>query len=401
MKRPMMMGPVLGWLGCALGLGACSGEGMEEPSFERRGELLLSEEECVVTCPVDHPNVERIGDTCVLGDGLGDGANEVVMTESLELCAGTYVLADRLLVGDGEAATELALHPGVTLLGEADTFLAIQRGARLHAEGSATRPIVLTSARPMGERAPSDWGGLVLNGRATLNTASGEGEGEGGTGTYGGSDDDDSSGILRYVRVEYAGFAIDAENELNGIAFQGVGRGTIVDHITVHRSGDDGIEFFGGTVQVKNVVLTGNEDDSIDWTEGFRGTIDTATVVQALAGLEPVAGHGIEADGSSGDPAAEPLAQPILRNVTLLGAGIPGSLGALFRRGTRVTLIDSVISGFPVCLAVDGEESTAAALAGEVVLENVTLDCEVAAADDDAGAQALLAAGGVVVTGAR
>lgn len=382
----------------AMALSGCS-RGDVEPSaspaqdIARVRQALLSDEECIVACPVDHPQVSEIGGACVIGDGLEDGANPVVITENLELCAGDYVISDQLLIGDGAGATELGLHAGVTLAGDAGTFVAVQRGSALVAEGRAELPVVFTSSAPEAERTAGAWGGLVLNGRATLNVLGGEAEGEGGTGTYGGTDDADSSGVLRFVRVEFAGFAVDAENELNGIAFQGVGSGTVVDNVTVTDSGDDGVEFFGGTVNVSNLTLAAIGDDAIDWTFGWRGALDTVSVSQvALVGQ-----HGIEADGNADDPAAEPFSNPTLRNVTLVGAGNAGSIGALFRRGTRATLIDSTISGFPVCLSVDGADSTAAAQNGEIVLEGVTLACDVAARADDLGAQALLAQPGVIV----
>ena len=323
------------------------------------------------------------------------------MTESLELCPGTYVLTDQLMVGDGGlgAETELGLHAGVTLLGDAGSFVSVQRGSRVVAEGNSAQPVVFTSARPAAERAPGDWGGLVLNGRATINVPGGEAAGEAGTGAYGGSDDEDSSGVLRHVRVEFAGFAVDDENELNGIAFQGVGRGTVVDHVAVHQSSDDGIEFFGGTVSVSHVTISGSGDDSLDWTQGWRGSADTVTVLQPVVGSPEAGQHGIEADGQGEDPTAQPFSNPTLSHLTIVGRGAAGSIGALLRAGTRATLVDTVISGFPVCLAVDGEDSTAAALAGEMVLDNVTLNCDAPALDGDLGAQALLARPGVFVIG--
>jgi hypothetical protein len=395
-------------VGSVVGLAALGGcvsddaqRGAAGPELARLGAALIADAECTLVCPVDHPQVSLIGETCVIGDGLADGATPVVITESLELCAGTYVVSDQLLIGDGAAGdagagTELGLHAGVTLLGEAGSFVSVQRGSKLVAEGRADLPVVFTSARPEAERAPGDWGGLVLNGRATINVAGGEAAGEGGTGSYGGADDADSSGVLRFVQIEFAGFAVDAENELNGIAFQGVGSGTVVDNVSVSQSGDDGVEFFGGTVNVSNVVLAGNADDSIDWTQGWRGTADTVNVIQ-VAG---VGQHGIEADGNADDPTAQPFSNPTLRNVTLQGAGNAGSFGALLRRGTRATIIDSTISGFPVCLVVDGADSTAAAVNGEMLLQNVTLACDVAANAEDVGAQALLAQPGVAVVAA-
>lgn len=339
------------------------------------------------TCPVDHPQITLIDGACSIGDGLQNGANPVAITEDLVLNAGTYLLTDQISVGvDGGAGTFLILSAGVTLKGEGTTFISIQRNSMLFATGTASEPITLTSAQPEASRASGDWGGLVLNGNATLNVAGGVAEGEAGTGSYGGTNDADSSGFIQHLRVEFGGSAVDSDNELNGIAFQGVGSGTFVDNIHVRDNQDDGVEFFGGTVNVSNLLLTGNRDDSVDWTQGYRGTLDGITVIQGANG-----DNGIEADGLSADPNALPLSSPTLRNLTLVGSGVEGSAGALFRRGTRVTLENAVISGFPVCLEVDGTDSTLAALEGELVMYNVVLNCAIAATVDDAGAQALLA----------
>jgi hypothetical protein len=362
-------------------------------AFSQEVEPPVVEEavECLTACPVEHPQVSLIDGVCTLGDGLGDGPNAVVISESLTLCAGDYLLTDQISVGvDGGEETALTLSAGVTVLADDATFLSVQRGSKLLAAGTSAQPVVLTSAQPEDLRAAGDWGGLVLNGFATLNVAGGVAEGEAGTGVYGGTNDTDSSGSIQYLRVEYGGAAVDEDNELNGIAFQGVGSGTFVDHVHVHENGDDGVEFFGGTVNVSNLLLTGNHDDSIDWTQGYRGTIDTVTVIQG-----PDADKGIEADGLSADPTALPLSDPTLRNVVLIGSGLEGSTGALFRVGTRVTLIDATISNFATCMSINGEDSTTAALNGELVMDNVVFNCPIAADPADLGAQALLASGGI------
>ena len=151
----------------------------------------------------------------------------------------------------------LEIEAGTTIYGDSATngTLVIARGSQIHAHGTAAAPIVMTSDQLEGERARGDWGGLIINGYAPLNIEGGEAEGEGDTGTYGGDDPTDSSGILEYVRVEFAGTEFSPDNELNGIAFQGVGSGTTVENVMVKFNKDDGLEFFGGTVEVKYVRL--------------------------------------------------------------------------------------------------------------------------------------------------
>ena len=131
-------------------------------------------------------------------------------------------------------------------------MLVVRRNAQIMAEGTVEEPIIFTSSKEPGSRARGDWGGLIINGNAPINSCSDNTEefceafGEGGTGFYGGNDPSDDSGVLKYVRVEFAGTLVSPENELNGIAFQGVGSGTEIDYIQVHMNADDGIEFFGG-----------------------------------------------------------------------------------------------------------------------------------------------------------
>src|SRR5687768_12819903 len=181
-----------------------------------------------------------------------------------------YVLRGAVFVEDGAT---LNIAAGTRVIGESGSVgtLIVKRGGRLNAIGTRTEPIVFTSDQPVGSRARGDWGGLIINGRAPVNIPGGEGVGEADTGVYGGNDPNDNSGSLRYVRVEFAGVEFSPDNELNGIAFQGVGRGTTVDHIQIHMNRDDGLEWFGGTVDIKYAVVSNAADDSFDWTQGWTG----------------------------------------------------------------------------------------------------------------------------------
>jgi hypothetical protein len=266
-------------------------------------------------------------------------------TSSLELTADTYwVLRGAVFIGE---PAQLVVQPGTWVIGETATrgTLVIERGAQIIADGTRERPIVFTSDQAPGQRGRGDWGGLVINGRAPVHD--GERIGEGDTGVYGGTNPDDNSGILRYVRVEYAGIEFSPDNELNGIAFQAVGRGTIVENIQVHFNKDDGIEMFGGTVDFKRVVLTGIGDDSVDWTFGWTGRLQFAVVQQRGDDTD----QGIEADNNGNNQDLLPRSAPTLYNVTFVGDPTqdfgPESTNCFrLRVGTAAVIRNFICTGF-------------------------------------------------------
>ena len=270
---------------------------------------------------------------------------------SLE-AAYTWILDAPTFIGDsdGSRATILTIEAGTTILGRGGTppsMLVIRQGAKILANGTASQPIVFTSAQPAGARAPGDWGGLIINGKAPVNNTGSGGElpfGEGGSGRYGGTDADDDSGVLRYVRVEYGGHVFTSDDELNGIAFQGVGRGTTVDFVQVHRNSDDGLEFFGGTVNVKHVLVTGCLDDSLDWTSGWVGKAQFVVLQQWPGGAD----NGIEADNLEADNTATPRSHPTISNMTIVGpadAGAASDVGMQLRRGTGANVFNAIVIG--------------------------------------------------------
>ena len=270
-----------------------------------------------------------------------------VFTRDLTLTSDTFwVLRGAVFVRE---PARLIIQPGTTVIGETATrgTLVIDRGAQIIAEGTRDAPIVFTSDQPVGERGRGDWGGLIINGRAPVNLPGGVGIGEGDTGVYGGTEPDDNSGILRYVRVEFAGIEFSPDNELNGIAFQGVGRGTVVEDIQVHYNKDDGIEMFGGTVDIKRAVLTGIGDDSIDWTFGWTGRMQFAIAQQRGDDAD----RGIEADNNATSNDLLPRSAPTIFNLTLIGdpatdLGTESTDGIRFREGTAATLRNAIVIGF-------------------------------------------------------
>ncbi len=333
-------------------------------------------------------------ETGVTGDN-GDCEGNVcylsgTITENMTLTPDKqWVLRGGVFIGNDIDETILTIQPGTTVYGEASTIgmLVIRRGSKLMAEGTATAPIVFTSAQQDGSRARGDWGGLIINGRAPINGCEEEDStdgvcealGEGGTGYYGGSNPDDNSGVLRYVRVEFAGHILSPDNELNGIAFQGVGRGTTVEYIQVHMNKDDGVEFFGGTAEAKYILVTGAADDAFDWTDGWTGKAQFVLLQQ----YDGTGDQGIEADNNGEDNAATPRSHPTLANFTIVGSpdSEASDLGILLREGTAANLYNFIVVGFnDACLDIDHEETftisgTPDSLTGDVTMESSIISC--------------------------
>jgi len=288
---------------------------------------------------------------------------------------------------NADNTNSITIDPGTRISGVGESLLGISRGARIFAEGTPNAPIVMTSQYTASDPNQSqlakagDWGGMTINGRATINTCPNLGEctalGEGSSGVFGGNDDHDSSGVLRYVRVQYAGILYNDENELNGIAFQGVGDGTVVENIQIHANADDGVEFFGGTVNARNIVITSAEDDSLDWTHGWRGKVQNVLVIQD-GNIEIGSDNGIEADNYENDNDAAPRAQPMIANATFIGRS--DNNGALFRRGTGVNMTNAIFTDFGTCLDIDSSATftnagTPGSLTGNLTMENTILNC--------------------------
>ncbi|MBT8283172.1 MAG: multidrug transporter, partial [Muriicola sp.] len=226
-------------------------------------------------------------------------------------------------------------------------------GAQINAVGTASEPIVLTS----NAASPSsgDWGGLVICGFAPINsTADGSTDtstSEVGGLSYGGNTPADNSGSLQYVRIEYAGGAIDGNAELNGLSLYAVGNATVVDYVQIFEGSDDGIEFFGGTVNASHIAIVNSEDDSIDWTEGYIGTL-TDVYVQHGASHD----KAFECDGYNTDFSNEAgyFSAPNVTNVTIIGAD-DGSEAVRLRAGTQGLFTNLVMTDFDEAFDLDGD----------------------------------------------
>lgn len=279
-----------------------------------------------------------------------------------------------------EGAT-LSIPAGTLLLGNADvapSALIVRQGGKLMADGSSSAPIVFTSSRPAGQRQRGDWGGVVLNGRSWCNFPASACVGEGTSGSYGGTQPDDNSGVLRYVRIEFAGYEVSFGNELNALTLNGVGSGTVIEFIQVHYGSDDGIEWFGGTVDVKYAIATGISDDSFDFSTGWQGRGQFW-----IAQQDPNdADAGWEVDNNEDDYNATPRVNPRVYNVTLVGKGPNGTGGTagestngiLYRRGAAGDIANVIVTGFGTAgLDIDNDETYAQCATDALQLRGIIL----------------------------
>jgi hypothetical protein len=286
-----------------------------------------------------------------------------------------------LLVGQVKVTggATLTIEAGTTVCGDATdptrvSYLNVDQGSKLIAEGSATQPIVFTSSKKQGERKTSDWGGVVVRGHAQINLPPGDGNAcgmlEGNAGAYGpcgALDNHESSGVLKYVRIEFAGREVAPNNELNGLTLGGVGEGTIVDYVQVHRGSDDGFEMFGGTVNLRHLVATAGLDDAFDWDQGWQGKGQFWVAQQQLAD----GNNGFEGDNNRDNNSLQPRSSPTVYNVTLLGTGRGSAprgekrYGLTLRQGTDGKLGNMIVQGFGDMGVVVTQESTCAEIAAD------------------------------------
>jgi len=311
----------------------------------------------------------------------GNAASEIStdITASRTLYADTtYTLKGFIHVANGATLT---IQPGTTIKGDYSILgssLMVLRGAKIQAIGTADAPIVFTSSRPAGQRQAGDWGGLILVGNAPINRGGAveiEGSGTDGQTVVGGKNyqvlysggntPTDNSGELRYVRVEFAGFAPSLNNELNSFTFAAVGSGTKVSYVNAVGGLDDSFEFFGGGFDFRYAVAYEGEDDQFDMSEGWSGTMQylisyksTNIPIRTGAGSYASDMEGIENDGCSGSGCdlgfdSAPLTIPVVANFTLIGAaqqgihGAGGGFGMMLRRGTGGYYVNGVLARYP------------------------------------------------------
>ncbi len=311
----------------------------------------------------------------------GDITSDVTWTKN-----NTYLLSGFVYVTNG---AKLTIEPGTVIKGEKGSkgSLIITRGSQIIANGTPAEPIVFTS----NEASPTygDWGGLIILGYASTNQVyngvNGLGLIEGGLdpvkGLYGGGDqaggpkDDDNSGILRYVRVEYAGIAFQPNNEINGITFGGVGNKTTVEYVQVSYANDDAFEWFGGTVNCKYLIAYRALDDDLDCDFGYSGKVQFAFVQRDPAVADVSNSNGFEVDNNASGSGATPKTRPTFSNVTI--AGPTGAVASDYRRAshlrrnTEIAIFNSVFVGsYPVGLFIDGDSCASHALSGKLIVKN-------------------------------
>lgn len=286
----------------------------------------------------------------------------------------------------------LTIEAGTIIKGVSNTkaTLIIERGSKIIAAGTASQPIIFTSDKPAGQRASGDWGGVVICGKAKTNKHDdGEGVGiaEGGIGSkYGGSDDNDNSGILQFVRIEFPGIPLTstANSEINGLTLYSVGKATVIDHIQVSYSGDDSFEWFGGNVNAKYLVALGGLDDAFDTDNGFSGKVQFGLILQDPLKSDQSGSNGFESDNDADGSLLTPVTSPIFTNVTAIGPlavaatlpeGTKHQKALHLRRGTMTSIYNSVFVGFPQGLSIDGQKgnSPTRADANELQIENTIL----------------------------
>lgn len=318
------------------------------------------------------------GSAVVPDGGLPDGGS-LCTTENVPVTANiaanttwdcpSYVLKQMTYVTNNAVLT---IAPGVKIVADPDApeprpGLIVTRGAKLMARGTKEKPIVFTSGAPVGSRVPGDLGGVALLGAARLNRGDACVGGAGATDkvcaapgyfndhlegldatnpftNFGGNDDVGSCGELAYVRIEFAGTVLDPNNELNGLTLAGCGSGTKVSYVQVHRGKDDGIEIFGGTANIDHVLVTGDEDDGLDWDLGWRGSAQFVIVHKWDVPAVSADPNAFEGDNVNGGETAMPRSAPKIYNATLIGN--TKFWGMTLRRGTQATIRNIVVQGF-------------------------------------------------------
>lgn len=270
--------------------------------------------------------------------------------------------------------TNTTSQPGASLI--------IERGAKIFSNGTASKPVVFTSSKDVGERRPGDWGGIIILGKAS-NNAGGNMKIEGGVDAYhGGTDDNDNSGIIRYTRIEFAGAAFNSaqsNSEINGLTLGSVGSGTQIDHVQVSYSCDDSYEWFGGSLNAKYLVAYHGWDDDFDTDNGFSGTLQFLLGVRNPKIADQSNSNGFESDNNAGGSVATPYTKARFSNVTLVGPigqmasftntnnaggtiswtpGTDASQGPFqaalhIRRKSHISISNSVVFGYPIGLMLD------------------------------------------------
>lgn len=295
----------------------------------------------------------------------------------------TYILKGLVYVAGNKTLT---IEAGTVIKGSYSgsdvAALIITRGSKIMAQGSANEPIVFTSASPNPQS--GDWGGLIILGKAAINTSfngkSGLYQVEGGVdnaqgdGLAGSGDEvvptpvnDDNSGVLSYVRIEYAGYAFQPDKEINSLTLAGVGSGTTIDHVQVTYAKDDAFEWFGGTVNAKYLIAYKTQDDDFDTDNGYSGKVQFGLILRDSLIADISTSEAFESDNNSGGTTVTPKTSAIFSNITAIGpraslANTGNTLyraGAQIRRNSSLSIYNSVFLGWPQGILIDASTGTA------------------------------------------
>ena len=282
----------------------------------------------------------------------------------------------------------LTIAPGTLIVGDRASkgTLVIQRGSKIIANGTATQPIIFTSERNPSEREPGDWGGLVICGNAITNrpNTQADRELEGGYGAfYGGTNDADNSGSLKYVRVEFAGIAVQPDREINSFTFGGVGVGTTLEYLQASFGLDDSFEWFGGNVNAKYLVAYKGLDDDFDVDHGFTGLVRYGIGIRGATQADVSGSNGFEVDNDNPGSSLTPFTAGTFANMTIIGAKADAGTvispqfqnGMHLRRNNKIKIYNTVVTGYPSGIYIDGQrgDTRGNAARGELVLQNIVL----------------------------
>lgn len=323
------------------------------------------------------------GANCTYGSDFVGASNPLMVDLTIPFISGVHIFQDSLVVGEdvssgaapqcGDTLNDPCDGPTLTVAAgntlaflDANTYVLINRGSRIIANGTSNAPIIFTgySDAVLGAAGPEDvqlWGGLVISGNGVTNNCTDAQRaadqchvvGEGTAHHYGGSNNAESSGSLKYVMVKYPGFEVSPDNELNGFTITTVGSGTVLSHIEAYSTYDDGIEFFGGAVNVDHYIGLYVKDDSIDFSDGYSGTFDRALVIQSLTdGNRCIEGDNVGASriANGEDPNLAPISHPTINRMTCIIASGDNnthgdSEGPLLRVGARAAITNSIVYG--------------------------------------------------------
>lgn len=309
-----------------------------------------------------------------------------ITTNTTWTATNVYLLSGVVYV---DSLVTLTIEPGTVIRGDnatANSSLLIKRGGKLMAEGTAASPIVFTSNLPVGSRNKGNWGGVILLGRAKNNQTGGIGYIEGLAAStdnaFGGTDDADNSGVLKYVRIEYGGYIFAPNQEINGLTFGSVGAGTTIDYVQVSYSNDDSFEWFGGSVNCSHLVAYRGLDDEFDTDNGFSGKVQFGLGVRdPNISDNPLVStsEGFESDNDATGSTNIPQTSGVFSNITVIGPyrGDPNATvasgfrrGARLRRNTGLKIFNSILMDYATGLYIDGPAAYTNAANGVLKFKN-------------------------------